>query len=278
MTFWVAGAVVGSALLGSDASNSTANKQADAAHASDATQRYFYDTTRADNMPLLNARNNALASYQGLLSNPSSLTNDPSYQFELGQGQTAIDRSAASRGGLYSGATLKALERFGQNTASTKLDAALGRYSTLAGLGQPGAAAISSAGMNAANQISGNQQALGNAMGANALNQGNIWGNAFNQLGAYGSRNGWFSGGSGGGGIDPNGYLGGAASAGDYSDERLKTNIRPIGRTARGNMLYAWDWKTGGSGQGVIAQEVAHIPGAVHSDADGLLMVDYTKV
>ncbi len=63
-----------------------------------------------------------------------------------------------------------------------------------------------------------------------------------------------------------------------FSDERLKTNVVKIGKTARGNNLYRWDWKTGGKGEGVLAQEVMHIPGAVAQDADGMLMVDYSKV
>jgi hypothetical protein len=62
------------------------------------------------------------------------------------------------------------------------------------------------------------------------------------------------------------------------SDIRLKKNIKRIGTTARGNPLYTWDWKTGGSSSGVIAQEVQHIPGAVTADEDGILHVDYDKV
>ena len=61
---WVAAAIGGSALLGAWSSNKAAGAQADSAAASDATQRYMYDQTRADNAPFREtglAANNALA-------------------------------------------------------------------------------------------------------------------------------------------------------------------------------------------------------------------------
>jgi hypothetical protein len=79
--------------------------------------------------------------------------------------------------------------------------------------------------------------------------------------------------------FDPYGQLGGPSTAGDYSDKRLKTNIRRLGTTASGHGWYRWDWKTGGSAEGVIAQEVLEVdPSAVSVDADGILRVDYSKV
>jgi hypothetical protein len=62
------------------------------------------------------------------------------------------------------------------------------------------------------------------------------------------------------------------------SDIRLKKNILRVGKTQRGNNLYTWDWKWGGSSIGVIAQEVEHIPGAVYTSSNGIKVVDYSKV
>jgi hypothetical protein len=72
----------------------------------------------------------------------------------------------------------------------------------------------------------------------------------------------------------------GTAAALFFSDARLKRNIKLVGRTKGGNNWYAWDWKDGsGSSDGVIAQELAlAAPHAVHVDASGYLMVDYSKV
>lgn len=55
---WVgAAAAVGGALISADASRSAANSQADSANAANATQRYFYDTTRNDNLPAIQRGN-----------------------------------------------------------------------------------------------------------------------------------------------------------------------------------------------------------------------------
>jgi hypothetical protein len=43
----------------------------------------------------------------------------PGYQFQLGQGQQAIQRSAAARGGLLSGGTEKALDQYSQGLAAS---------------------------------------------------------------------------------------------------------------------------------------------------------------
>lgn len=192
-------AMVGSAIINKKASDKALVTQRDAANAANATQRYFYDTTRADNAPLLGARNDALAKIKNLLATPSGITKDAGYKFGLTQGTQAIDRSAAGSGSLYSGATLKALDRYGQDYAGTKLDQSYNRLANLAGLGTVGSNQNTLAGMNAGNQIGANQTSYGNAAGANALNQGNIWGNAINQLGAYGSQIQWPSSASGSG-------------------------------------------------------------------------------
>lgn len=66
---------------------------------------------------------------------------DPGYQFQLQQGQQAIDRSAAARSGVNNGATLKATQRFGQGLA----DQQYGNYlQRLMGLGQQGLQATGS--------------------------------------------------------------------------------------------------------------------------------------
>lgn len=52
---------------------------------------------------------------------------DPSYGFRVEQGQKALERSAAARGQLFSGATGQALQDYGQNMASTEYDNAYRR-------------------------------------------------------------------------------------------------------------------------------------------------------
>jgi len=78
---------------------------------------------------------------------PEQFQQDPGYAFRLSEGMKALDRTAASRGGLLSGATLKGAQRYGQEMGSQEYMNAFNRYQTernaqlnplqsLAGLGQ----------------------------------------------------------------------------------------------------------------------------------------------
>jgi hypothetical protein len=53
---------------------------------------------------------------------------DPSYGFRLSEGLKALERSAAARGGLMSGGTGKALQRYGQDMASQEYGNAFQRF------------------------------------------------------------------------------------------------------------------------------------------------------
>ncbi len=60
---------------------------------------------------------------------------DPSYQWRFQQGEDAIQKSAAARGSLLTGGTLKDLLNYGQNAASQEYGAQFGRQYQLADLG-----------------------------------------------------------------------------------------------------------------------------------------------
>lgn len=66
-----------------------------------------------------------------LLSNPASIQTDPSYQFNLEQGNQAINRSAAAKGMLGSGNVLAELARYGQGMASQEYRNQFNRLSDL---------------------------------------------------------------------------------------------------------------------------------------------------
>lgn len=114
---------------------------------------------------------------------------DPGYQFRLSEGMKGLERSAASRGGLLSGGTLKGIQRYGQDMASQEFTNAFNRYQaertgtlnpyqSMAGQGQSTANTLSNIGMNYANQAGEAYQGAANARAsgyvgqANALNQG----------------------------------------------------------------------------------------------------------
>ena len=58
---------------------------------------------------------------------------DPGYGFRMSEGLKAVDRQAAARGGLISGAALKASQRFGQDMASQEYTNAFNRFQTMRG-------------------------------------------------------------------------------------------------------------------------------------------------
>src|SRR5882672_1107211 len=57
----------------------------------------------------------------GLMANPGSIVNDPGYKFAFGQGQQAVERSAAARGFLGSGNEAIALQEYGMGFANDYL-------------------------------------------------------------------------------------------------------------------------------------------------------------
>jgi hypothetical protein len=100
----------------------------------------------------------------------------PGYQFRLDQGVQAMDRSAAARGLLLSGAQNKALTRFGQGIGSEEFGNHVNRLSSIAGLGQVANQSVAGSagqyGVNAGNAImnAGMSRASGYANIGNTLN------------------------------------------------------------------------------------------------------------
>lgn len=89
---------------------------------------------------------------------------DPGYAFRVSEGMKALERSAAARGSLFGGGTLRALTRYGQDMGSQEYLNAynrfqqnrLTRYNMLAGvagLGQTSAGQLVSAGQQTAGNI-----------------------------------------------------------------------------------------------------------------------------
>lgn len=279
-----------SGLMGSQAAGKAADAQAGAAAQSDATQRYMYDQSRADQLPFLRngtAASNKLAQLLGIApSAPELLSSggggapgynaelyngnplyrkawdelaathyatygsnytsgsdrnwieqgirnklgadgmaglspaqDPSFgsllkpttqadieadpvysmglQFGLDEGTKGLNRQAAASGNLLSGATLKALTKYGNDYASTKANDANNRinankqqqYSFLSGMsggGQAAAGQTQAAGSQYANSVGQTAVGLGNARAASAIGQSNALTGAFNSgMNAY---------------------------------------------------------------------------------------------
>lgn len=191
MTFWVAGAVVGSAVIGGVASNKAASTQAAAADRAADLQYQQFERQVELQEPWRQAGITALNKLTPLATEytPFGMAQfqaDPGYGFRMSEGMKALERSAAARGGLLSGATMKGIQRFGQDLASQEYTNAFNRYQTeraarlaplqsLAGVGQTSAQQIGQAGQTMASNVGealtsgAAARASGYVGGANAL-------------------------------------------------------------------------------------------------------------
>lgn len=170
------------------AATTAANIGSGAADRATQLQREQYDQTRADLAPYRAAGTNALAQLTAGTAPGGQFTKqfgmsdfeqDPGYGFRMSEGLKALDRSAAARGNLLSGATLKGAQRYGQDLGSQEYQNAFNRYQTnrsnlinplqsLAGVGQTS----TNQGISAGNNYATNVGNLGMNAAANQANAG----------------------------------------------------------------------------------------------------------
>lgn len=170
-------AILGSAVLGAASSRSAAKAQSGAANrAADLQQQQFERQVELQE-PFRQAGITALNELTPLASEytPFGMDQfqaDPGYGFRMSEGMKGLERSAAARGGLLSGSTLKGIQRYGQDLASQEYTNAFNRYQTernarlnplqsLAGVGQTATNQLGAAGQNYAT-------GAGEALGAGA--------------------------------------------------------------------------------------------------------------
>lgn len=258
MPFITTAAIVGAGIAGlggaalsahaagkaADAQMSAADRAAELQHedaqSALAENKRQYDTNQANLAPWLKAGQGAIGQLSGMLNDgtfkdwnenfqaPTNVTeqNDPGYQFRMQQGQQAIERSAAARGGVLSGGTAKALDQYNQDYASNEYgnvyNRAYNEYATrynqfetnqtnkynrfagVAGVGQQAANQLGILGnqsaqnagniyMQSGQQIGNDYMQAGAARASGYIGGANAWNGAFNNLSAlamlYGNSN-----------------------------------------------------------------------------------------
>lgn len=116
----------------SDAAQAAAEAQLKAAREAIQFQKNMFSKQIALEKPFRSAGVTALNKLSPLLDYQTfgmkQFKTDPGYAFRLAEGQKALERSAAARGGLLSGATLRGTEELGQNLASQEYQNAFNRY------------------------------------------------------------------------------------------------------------------------------------------------------
>jgi hypothetical protein len=174
-------------------SNKAAKAQGAAANQASATELEQYHQNREDMAPWRDAGEAALSQLTagtaagGQFARDFTLADfqrDPGYQFRMGQGTQALERSAAARGGALSGGSLKALSRYGQDYASNEYSNAYNRWnadrdrrfnrlSSLAGIGQTATTQTAAMGQQTASSVADNITSAGNARASGYVGQAN---------------------------------------------------------------------------------------------------------
>ena len=136
-----------SGITGSRAATNAAEIQAQSAREARALAEKIFNEQKALQEPyraagitaqnqllnLLGLSGNTAAAEYGKYARPFGMADfqaDPGYAFRLSEGLKALEASRAARGGLLSGATGKALTRYGQEMGAQEYGSAFNRYQT----------------------------------------------------------------------------------------------------------------------------------------------------
>ena len=198
----IAGATLVSGSISAQAAKDAARTQARAADRAMAQEREMFDIGREDLGPYREAGYTALRDIEALRPMLTAQFGedqlaqylDPSMEFRRKLGEQTTARMLNVGGGALSGNTLRGLEEFGQNLASTEFGNAFNRFQTergniyntlanIAGMGQGAVNTGVSAGQNLAAQQTGLLTGQAAAQAAGQVGAANAYGSAIQGLG-----------------------------------------------------------------------------------------------
>jgi hypothetical protein len=204
-------AALGSGLIARSGAKKAARAQEQAAQRAEQTQREMFErqielqepfrqagmTAQDQIMQLLGIGGDASAEGFGSMARPfgqQDFEQDPGYAFRQAEGMRALERSAAARGNLLSGSTLRGVQRFGQDLASQEYQNAFNRFQveraarlnplqSLMGSGQSAANVMTGATGQAAQNIGQMQLGAGQARASGYVGQANALAGALGGIG-----------------------------------------------------------------------------------------------
>lgn len=210
-----AAASIGGGLMASSAAKKASRVQAQAAQDATAAQQRMFDEQKAlqepfrqggltaqnEIMQLLGIGGDKTATGYGSLGKSfdgAAFEKDPGYGFRQAEGMKALERSAAARGNLLSGSTLKGVQRFGQDLASQEYQNAFNRYQversaklnplqSLMGSGQSATNVMTGAAGQMGQNEASNLYNAGAARASGYVGQGNALNAALGQVGGIAS-------------------------------------------------------------------------------------------
>lgn len=173
MAGWTAAAIVGSAVIGAGASRQAAKSQERAAAESTAAQERMFAKQVELQEPFRKVGVNALPELVAASKyEPFTMAKyqaDPGYGFRLREGMKALERSAAARGGLLSGATLRGVQEYGQDLASQEYTNAFNRYQAERAARLNPLQSLAGMSQTSANTLTGAAGQLGQNIGSNLM-------------------------------------------------------------------------------------------------------------
>lgn len=208
-------AVAGGAMAASGAKKASRAQVQAAQDANAAQQRMFEEqkalqepfrqgglTAQQEIMQLLGIGGDKTAAGYGSLGKAfgtEQFQQDPGYAFRQSEGMKALERSAAARGNLMSGSTMKGIQRFGQDLASQEYQNAFNRYQTeraaklnplqsLMGSGQSSANVLTGAAGQMGQNEATNLYNAGQARASGYIGQANALSGALGQIGSIASQ------------------------------------------------------------------------------------------
>lgn len=182
-------AALGGGLIASKGAKRAARAQERAAQSAENTQREMFErqlqlqepfrqagmTAQDQIMQLLGIGGDASMPGYGSLARPfgqQDFEQDPGYAFRQAEGMRALERSAAARGNLMSGNTMKGIQRFGQDLASQEYGNAFNRFQIERAARLNPLQSLMGAGQSATNVMTGATGAAGQNIGQLQLGAG----------------------------------------------------------------------------------------------------------
>ena len=233
----IAASSIGSAAIGSRSASKAARAQQQASQQAADVQREIFQkqtelqepfrqagiSSQNELMRLLGIGGDAAAADYGMLTRqfrPEDMQMDPGYAFRLSEGQKALERSAAARGGLLSGSMLKGAQRFGQELGSQEYMNAFNRAQAQLGNRLGALGSLYGAGQTATQQVAGQAGQMGTNVGNLMMSGGQA--RASGYLGQANALNQALGQGAGLYGMYSGGYFGGSPQySGQFLDEML---------------------------------------------------------
>ena len=144
-------------------------------------QKWLWGEQTDLQQPYMDLGIESIPQYQDLLNQPIDITQDPSYQFRLNEGQKAYENSASASGMTLSGPQVKALNRYGSDYASQEYTNAFNRRQTnldnfyrMMNLGQAAASGTAQSGTAMGSSVSGSINTAGQSLSDMYQDIGNI--------------------------------------------------------------------------------------------------------